>query len=292
MEPPEATLLQNIKRRQEAEGGLVKRRLLTGGAIATVEPCAATTAAAAAAAEAATAALKSTSAIERTPNRVTTPLRVYTRKSHRRSLSSDRASVVSVHSLPSPPHSDSEEAAPSPVRCSSATQAKTRRSLAENERPPATPQRRSMVSGQTAKEAAELLEVLAGEEVAPSMPAPASPVAAPASPTSVQRSKASESCSICCEEIPGASAVRLSCGHGWYCFQCLKRHAEARLEMGSVDVCCPQCNAAIAERTLRLVLPDTLVEQLLKRSLEQAVSAVGDLYACPTPNCSFRVALE
>ena len=45
-------------------------------------------------------------------------------------------------------------------------------------------------------------------------------------------------------------------------------------------------------RRLCEVLPDALLEQLLKRSLEQAVAAVSDLYACPTPNCSFRVALE
>ncbi|CAJ1329663.1 unnamed protein product [Effrenium voratum] len=135
---------------------------------------------------------------------------------------------------------------------------------AEKERLPATPQRRS--TGFTE--------------------------AAPPSPTSVQRSRRPESCSICCEDFEMGAAVRLSCGHGWYCAECLRRHAEARLEMGAVDVCCPQCNTAIAERTLRSVLPTTLVEQLLRRSLEQAVSAAADLYACPTPNCAFRVALE
>lgn len=165
-------------------------------------------------------------------------------------------------------------------------QAKSRKSLAE-ERLPATPQRRSLCISGHRKEAVEAPAAAAAA-------APASPVTspAPASPTSVQRSRARESCSICCEDVSEGSAVRLSCSHGWYCFQCLKRHAEARLEMGSVDVCCPQCNAPIAERTLRQVLPAKLVERLLKRSLEQAVSSVGDLYACPTPNCTFRVALE
>eukprot|EP00435_Cladocopium_sp_Y103_P068472 s53_g31.t1 len=314
MDLPGPTLIQNIKRRQEAEGGLVKRRVLSGGTVVrTVECDGATSAAAAAAAAKATAALKAAApalpgvtprrrpsgqardpeaqqVIERTPpNRVTTPLRVYTRKSQRRSVSEDRGSVVSVRSRPSPPRSDSE-ATPSPKILRTSEQAKSRKSLAE-ERLPATPQRRSLCITGHRKEAEE---APASAAPAAAAAAPASPVAspAPASPTSVQRSRVRESCSICCEDVSEGSAVRLSCSHGWYCFQCLKRHAEARLEMGSVDVCCPQCNAQIAERTLRQVLPGKLVERLLKRSLEQAVSSVGDLYACPTPNCTFRVALE
>jgi len=108
----------------------------------------------------------------------------------------------------------------------------------------------------------------------------------------VQRSCVGEFCSICCEDVLPGKAVRLSCRHGWYCTQCLEQHAKARLQIGSVDVCCPECNTSIAERTLRQVLPASLVEQLLTRSLEQAVSAAQDIYPCPTPNCSFRVALE
>eukprot|EP00930_Biecheleria_cincta_P021485 TRINITY_DN15916_c0_g1_i3.p1 TRINITY_DN15916_c0_g1~~TRINITY_DN15916_c0_g1_i3.p1 ORF type:complete len:834 (+),score=233.02 TRINITY_DN15916_c0_g1_i3:1086-3587(+) len=114
----------------------------------------------------------------------------------------------------------------------------------------------------------------------------------PTSPSSVWRSQTSECCSICCEDAPPGEAVRLSCNHGWYCLSCLKRHAEARLDNGSVEVPCPECNQALADRTLRRVLPSSVLEQLERRSLEQAVSAAGDLYACPTANCPFRVALE
>jgi hypothetical protein len=35
-----------------------------------------------------------------------------------------------------------------------------------------------------------------------------------------------------------------------------------------------------------------MIDRLLSRSLEQAVSSVADLWACPTPNCPMRVALE
>lgn len=145
------------------------------------------------------------------------------------------------------------------------------RGAEEAERLPATPQRRRSSSFQ------------GGRSLSP-IP--------PTSPTSVWRSQTAECCSICCDDAPPGEAVRLSCNHGWYCLSCLKRHAEARLDNGSVEVSCPECNQALAERTLRRVLPTSVLEQLERRSLEQAVSAAGDLYACPTANCPFRVALE
>eukprot|EP00931_Biecheleriopsis_adriatica_P066110 TRINITY_DN40522_c0_g1_i1.p1 TRINITY_DN40522_c0_g1~~TRINITY_DN40522_c0_g1_i1.p1 ORF type:complete len:762 (-),score=194.28 TRINITY_DN40522_c0_g1_i1:74-2359(-) len=152
-------------------------------------------------------------------------------------------------------------------------------SVAE-QRLPATPQRRRSSSVQEAARSDDS----AGTSGASPKP--------PSSPSSVWHNGRQECCSICCDDAPANEAVRLPCGHGWYCFSCLKRHAEARLDVGAVDVACPDCNTSMAERTLRRVLPSEVVETLLARSLEQAVSAVGDLYACPTPNCSFRVALE
>lgn len=99
-------------------------------------------------------------------------------------------------------------------------------------------------------------------------------------------------CNICCEQILPMAAVRLGCSHGWYCLDCVGRHAEARLAVGSANVNCPECCTPIAERDLRMMLPKKFVERLLARSLEQAVSSVSDLWACPTPNCAMRVALE
>jgi len=102
-----------------------------------------------------------------------------------------------------------------------------------------------------------------------------------------------ETCSICCDdEVAPETAVRLTCHHGWYCFTCMARYAQARLEMGSVSVPCPQCDAQVAEHDLRRVLPEETINKLLERSLEQAVSRQADLRACPTPGCPMRVALE
>jgi hypothetical protein len=72
----------------------------------------------------------------------------------------------------------------------------------------------------------------------------------------------------------------------------MQRHAQARLELGHVTVGCPECSGSIAERELRKLLPADLIDRMLARSLEQAVSATSDLKACPTPNCLMRVALE
>jgi len=101
-----------------------------------------------------------------------------------------------------------------------------------------------------------------------------------------------ETCEICCNDIPKNAAVRLGCRHGWYCQNCMIKHAEARLEVGAAHVACPECAAPIAECNLRKMLPQEIIDRLLARSLEQAVSSTGDLFACPTPNCPMRVALE
>jgi len=74
--------------------------------------------------------------------------------------------------------------------------------------------------------------------------------------------------------------------------ECLSRFAESRLEAGAATVPCPVCNTNIAERVLKRLLPSAIMERLLQRGLEQAVSSAADLRACPTPDCPMRVALE
>merc|ERR1719510_2234662 len=102
-----------------------------------------------------------------------------------------------------------------------------------------------------------------------------------------------ESCSICCaEQIDGSKMVRLACNHGWYCLDCMARFAQSRLEVGAVELTCPECSNAIAEHDLRKMVPAETVERLLQRSIERAVSCDANLKACPTPGCPMRVALE
>lgn len=112
------------------------------------------------------------------------------------------------------------------------------------------------------------------------------------SPRTMQLNDKVETCLICYNDAPPLRAVRLRCHHGWYCAQCILRHAEARLEQGHATVVCPECGVELAERELRKMLPTEVIERLLARSLEQVVSSTSDLWACPTPNCPMRVALE
>eukprot|EP00927_Polykrikos_kofoidii_P046002 TRINITY_DN40181_c0_g1_i1.p1 TRINITY_DN40181_c0_g1~~TRINITY_DN40181_c0_g1_i1.p1 ORF type:complete len:466 (+),score=57.29 TRINITY_DN40181_c0_g1_i1:29-1399(+) len=98
----------------------------------------------------------------------------------------------------------------------------------------------------------------------------------------------SRTCALCFHEAAACLAVRLGCQHGWYCTECIRRHATARVEAGAADVCCPECGAPISERHLRMLLPSKLIDQLLSRSL----SRLGNLRQCPTPDCLGLVALE
>lgn len=154
------------------------------------------------------------------------------------------------------------------------------------QRPPATP-----CSAITSPEAAAsgVSDAGAGRRKSSTPVRPLS--GSPVSPYTLRMNKVEETCGICCHDVPPYRAVRLGCTHGWYCAQCVLRHAEARLENGAAVVTCPECCTPIAERDLRKLLPPELIERLLSRSLESAVDSTPDLWACPTPNCPMRVAL-
>lgn len=98
----------------------------------------------------------------------------------------------------------------------------------------------------------------------------------------------SQTCAICIEEAPPCQAVRLVCHHGWYCTDCIRKHCEARIEAGAVEVRCPECGMQVSERHLRLLLPARDVDRLLSRSLGGAAG----LRHCPTPDCPNIVAME
>mmetsp|Transcript_41590 Transcript_41590/g.75392 ORF Transcript_41590/g.75392 Transcript_41590/m.75392 type:complete len:330 (-) Transcript_41590:111-1100(-) len=110
--------------------------------------------------------------------------------------------------------------------------------------------------------------------------------------SSLRYNSSEEECAICCESIPPNAAVRLCCGHGWYCSHCMTRYVETNLESGAATAVCPHCKAGIAEVDLRKIVPDALVERLIAQSLERAVCVSADLKACLTPDCPMRVEVE
>jgi len=107
-------------------------------------------------------------------------------------------------------------------------------------------------------------------------------------------SSKTESCAICCDDIPQEKAALLGCGHGWYCQDCVNRFVEARLESGiATDIPCPDCASPISEKDLVDLLPVKTVLRLHARGIEHRAVASGAIpRSCPTPNCPMRLTLE
>lgn len=97
----------------------------------------------------------------------------------------------------------------------------------------------------------------------------------------------SESCCICCDDVPVDSAAALGCGHGWYCPSCINRFVEARLDDGIAgDIPCPDCGKAICEEDLARLLPKHTIFRLHASNINRAAVASGAKpRPCPTPDC-------
>jgi len=107
-------------------------------------------------------------------------------------------------------------------------------------------------------------------------------------------SSISQACTICCTEVEAGAAAMLGCNHGYYCFDCVTRFVETRLDNGTAgDVPCPECSAAICEKDLVNLLPRKTVIRLHARSMEMEAVASGALQrSCPTPDCKMRHTLK
>lgn len=108
----------------------------------------------------------------------------------------------------------------------------------------------------------------------------------------LRTSNIQRACGICAEEQGPWCTVSLPCGHGWYCADCVQRHAQARLDSGGYEVPCFECNMPLTQALLRALLSPATFDRLVHRSLEKAVGCSQDLWPCPSPNCPNRVALE
>eukprot|EP00435_Cladocopium_sp_Y103_P010900 s2474_g2.t2 len=104
----------------------------------------------------------------------------------------------------------------------------------------------------------------------------------------------SESCCICCDELPVDSAATLGCGHGWYCPGCINRFVEARLDEGIAgDIPCPDCGKAISEEDLARLLPKQTIFRLHASNINRAAVASGAKpRPCPTPDCHMHKTFE
>lgn len=108
----------------------------------------------------------------------------------------------------------------------------------------------------------------------------------------MRMNKKVEMCAICCSDAPSNQAVHLVCRHGWYCVQCLKRHADATLAVGKVHVPCPECREPIQDYILKEILSNDALARLHKSSIDRAIANSSNLYTCPSPNCDMCVEVE
>ena len=99
-------------------------------------------------------------------------------------------------------------------------------------------------------------------------------------------------CQLCFHEGPANGAVRFCCEHGPYCLHCLQQYATVQLGEGVIQLPCPECKSPLADHEIRDILPPDILDRFHSKSLEQAVLTTSGLFACPTPDCPMRVALE
>lgn len=185
------------------------------------------------------------------------------------------------------------------VRAAGSARVRPREQAAEGGASAAASATSSSRARKRTQEAADMVDVASGDEVSHGgssrrlrMRRKAPGPTGGSSSHEAQVNEEAVACSICTDDWAPGQALRLPCGHGWYCCGCLQRFAEVRLEEGRHEVPCPECGQALGQGLLRAVLPQRTLDRLLERSLEQAVSASSSLWPCPTPDCPHRVALE
>ncbi|KAL3851575.1 hypothetical protein ACJIZ3_013457 [Penstemon smallii] len=98
--------------------------------------------------------------------------------------------------------------------------------------------------------------------------------------------KATESCSICCEEKLSFMMLKIKCSHK-FCSQCMKTYVEGKVQSNQVPIKClqPKCKYCISTTECRSFLPLTSYESLEKALLEANILDSDKIY-CPYSNCS------
>ncbi|CAG2257204.1 ARIH1 [Mytilus edulis] len=98
----------------------------------------------------------------------------------------------------------------------------------------------------------------------------------------------SEYCGICFDFIaeggkPGTALS--SCGH-WFCDECWIDHSRSRMNMGSVNITCPEhgCKETVADAVLLTFINVFEVLSLKRRHHDLKLQA-SDAKWCPNPNC-------
>lgn len=78
----------------------------------------------------------------------------------------------------------------------------------------------------------------------------------------------------------------VGCGHQ-FCAKCVKKHAEARVDGGQINVTCllDECPTLVSDRQLSSLLSSAMMEILARRQVEAAIPPSEIVY-CPFKDCS------
>lgn len=96
----------------------------------------------------------------------------------------------------------------------------------------------------------------------------------------------------CCICSGNEFNVKLECGHHATCSTCFETWATTRLKDGHCDVTCPTCNTVIRQCVLQYIIPYSLAERVIQRSLDVAVETCVTLFDCPNPECSVKIEID
>ena len=104
-----------------------------------------------------------------------------------------------------------------------------------------------------------------------------------------------QTCGICCESMRLSKAFLLDCqqgSHGWYCADCLNKHAATRLIQGDVSFSCPACREVVPDYITSKFLQRDYLERFHRNSLQKAIAVSSRLFSCPTPDCTVCLWLD
>ncbi|XP_021739797.1 uncharacterized protein LOC110706209 [Chenopodium quinoa] len=94
-----------------------------------------------------------------------------------------------------------------------------------------------------------------------------------------------QNCSVCCDDKPSSMMLTLRCSHK-FCSQCLKTHANEKVEAGQVPIGCPEirCNYLLSKSECKLFLP-VIFFDVLDKAIEEFNVLSSDKIYCPYQNC-------
>ena len=99
-------------------------------------------------------------------------------------------------------------------------------------------------------------------------------------------------CDICCDDEDGMLTYALDCGHR-FCCECYQKYLIQKIqgEGESSRIQCPEtkCNVTIDDQTIKLLVPQTVVERYHELLDRVFVDDNDTMVWCPAPDCTYAI---